>query len=240
MGREQSTPSRLPSLGWGSETATMLTGQLPSQLGTRRTPTTTRRGRPQSPAPPPPSHNPPSLFSRGRRGGPPHQKLPPDNHWPGLFGLNNPSSPPSSSSSLNCLDSRKNKIKIKSPKKETSSSSIKSQSQKEERKYVEERKEEKVKKMKKEEEVRRHIASPSPEERKKEAPGGSSSSSESKFCIINEESYLPRPWLETVPGPPCAIRIMVDLVRFIFITIHTIINIIRSFQGSGWGGQGAP
>jgi hypothetical protein len=30
---------------------------------------------------------------------------------------------------------------------------------------------------------------------------------------------------------PCAIRIMVDLLRFTFIFIHTIINIIRSFQG---------
>ena len=84
IGRELSTASRLPSSGWGSETANMLTRQLPSQLATRSTPTTPRRGRPRSPAPPP---LPPSLFGRGRRGGPPHQKLPSVNHWPGLFGL---------------------------------------------------------------------------------------------------------------------------------------------------------
>jgi hypothetical protein len=59
-----------------------------------------------------------------------------------------------------------------------------------------------MKKKKKEEEVWRDITSPSSKDRKREAPGGSSSSSESKLYISRKESYLPRPWLETVPGPP--------------------------------------
>jgi hypothetical protein len=39
---------------------------------------------------------------------------------------------------------------------------------------------------------------------------------------------------------PCAILIMVDLVRVMFITMHIIITNTWGFQGSGWGGQGAP
>jgi hypothetical protein len=121
---------------WGSETTNVLTRQLPSKSTTRSTPTTPRRGRPRPPAPPPPS---PSLFSRGRRGGPPHQELPPVNHWLGLFGL----SSTSSSSSSNCLDSGiKNRIRVKSPKNEIVSSSSSLESKKEERKYDGEEKEE--------------------------------------------------------------------------------------------------
>ena len=92
--QEPPTASRLPSSGLGSETTNVLTRQLPSKSTTRSTPTTPRRGRPRPPAPPPPL---PSLFSRGRRGGPPHQELPPVNHWPGLFGLSSTPSPSSSS-----------------------------------------------------------------------------------------------------------------------------------------------
>jgi hypothetical protein len=93
----------------------------------------------------------------------------------------------------------KNRIREKS-QKETVPSSSSLEINKEEGKYDgEEEKEEKEIK-KKEEEVRRDKASPSSS---KEAPGGSSSSSsQSKFCVDNMETNLPRPWLETVPGPP--------------------------------------
>ena len=93
----------------------------------------------------------------------------------------------------------KNRIREKSQEKEIVSSSSSLEINKEEGKYDGEEKEEKERKMKKEEEVRRDKASPSSS---KEAPGRSSSSSQSKFCVYNLETNLPRPWLGTVPGPP--------------------------------------
>jgi hypothetical protein len=131
---------------------------------------------------------------RSKRGGPPHQELPPvDHHWPRPFGISSASS--SSSSTSNCLDSGKTKIREKSQIVSSSSLEI----NEEEGKYDGEEKEEKERKRKKEEEVRRDKASPSSS---KEAPGGSSSSSQSKFCVTNLETNLPRPWSGMVPGPP--------------------------------------
>ena len=186
IGREPCTPPRRQSSGKGSETSTLPIRKHPSLLVPRWTATIASREGPQSPAHP--SHNLPRASSRGREESPPRQKLPPVNHWPGPFWSDSSSTSSSSSSLSNCLDSE---IKSRKLVKNQSPSSA-NHHHKEERKCLED-------KRNKEEEEIQEVKKRKTEEEARSTP---SSSPSSKSCISVGETYLPRPWLETVPGPP--------------------------------------